>query len=89
MDKATEFLSGLLNKKNTGLVTSINDLRDKELSGVKLNHEEKAALSNFDRYRINILNSEENEEAFHHKYKQLQVIANLSNWRHFLSEDFF
>jgi hypothetical protein len=89
VDKATEFLSVLINKKDTGLVTSINDLRDKELSGVKLNHEEKAALSNFDRYRMTILNSEENEEAFHYKYRQLQVIANLSDWHHFLKEDFF
>lgn len=89
MDKGTDFLTRLLNKKNTGLVTSVNDLRNKELSGVKLNHEEKAALSNFDRYRISVLNAEENEDAFHLKYRQLQVIANLSDWQDFLKEDFF
>lgn len=85
----TDFLSRLLKKQRTGLVTSINDIRDKEFSGAKLNHEERAALSNFDRYRLNILNSQASEEDFHQKYRQLQVIANLSDWREFLKEDFF
>lgn len=77
-----------MNTKSTGLVTSINDLRDKEFSGIKLSAEERFALSNFDRYRINILNSHEDEEKFHNQYRQLQVIANLTDWREFLKEDF-
>ncbi|MCC6370113.1 MAG: hypothetical protein IT236_03805 [Bacteroidia bacterium] len=89
MENKTDILSRLINKNNTGLVTSINDIRDKELCGIKLNHEEKAALANFDRYRINILNAQQKEEDFHYKYRQLQVIANLSDWREFLKEDFF
>lgn len=84
-----DFLSVLLNKKSTGLSVSINDLRDKEFSGVKLNTEERTALANFDRYRINILNEQNDEQQFHHKYRQLQVIANLSDWREFLKEEFF
>jgi hypothetical protein len=83
-----DFLSTLLNKKKKGLVTSINDLRDKEFSGVKLNLEERTALSNFDRYRIQVLNSQTDEEKFHYQYRQLQVIANLSDWREFLSDKF-
>ena len=83
-----DLLSKLLNKKSTGLVISINDLRDKEFSGVKLSTEEKFALSNFDRYRINLLNAQEDEDKFHHHYRQLQVIANLSDWREFLKDDF-
>jgi len=71
------------------MAASINDLRDKEFSGAKLNPDEKAALSNFDRYRLNVLNSETNEEVFHYKYRQLQVIANLSDWKEFLHENFF
>lgn len=70
-------------------MTSINDVRDKELSGQKLTHEERTALSNFDRYRINVLNAQQSDEDFHHKYRQLQVVANLSDWREFLKEDFF
>jgi hypothetical protein len=84
----TDFLSLLLNKKSTGLVVSINDLRDKEFSGIKLSAEEKLALSNFDRYRINVLNAQSDEQEFHLKYRQIQVIANLSNWKEFLKEEF-
>ncbi len=88
MEIKSDFLAKLLNKKNTGLVVSINDLRDKEFSGVKLSAEEKFALSNFDKYRINILNSQTEEEKFHYHYRQLQVIANLSDWQEFLGEEF-
>ncbi|WP_317896672.1 hypothetical protein [Aurantibacillus circumpalustris] len=88
MEYKTDFLSVLLNKKTTGLVVSINDLRDKEFSGVKLSLEEKTALANFDKYRINVLNAQSDEQQFHLKYRQIQVIANLSNWKEFLNEDF-
>jgi hypothetical protein len=84
----TDFITKLLSKTNTGLVTSINDIRDKEFSGVKLSAEERFALSNFDKYRINVLNSQTEEEKFHYHYRQLQVIANLSDWREFLTKDF-
>lgn len=84
----TELINILLNKKAEGLVVSINDLRDKEFSGVRLTSEEKFALTNFDKYRLSILNAQENEEKFHFHYRQLQVIANLSNWKEFLSEEF-
>ncbi len=83
-----DLISKLLNKKSTGLVISINDLRDKEFSGTKLTSEEKFALSTFDKYRIKILNSQEEEEKFHHHYRQLQVIANLTDWHEFLKEGF-
>ena len=88
MEYKSELLSLLLNKKSTGLVVSINDLRDKEFSGIKLSAEERLALANFDRYRINVLNAEHNESQFHYKYRQLQVIANLSDWQEFIKENF-
>ena len=83
-----DLISKLLNKKTTGIVTSINDLRDKEFSGIKLTSEEKFALSTFDKYRISLLNSQEDEEKFHLQYRQLQVIANLTDWKEFLKEGF-
>jgi hypothetical protein len=88
VEAKTDFLSQLLNKKSEDLVSSINDLRDKEFSGVKLTQDEKLAISNFDRYRITVLNSQEDEEVFHQKYRQIQVIANLSDWREFLKPEF-
>lgn len=72
----------------SAIVESINDLRDKEFSGNKLSPEERFALSNFDKYRLKILNSQENESDFHHQYRQLQVIANLSDWKEFLKEEY-
>lgn len=72
----------------TGIVESINDLRDKEFSGSKLTPEERFALSNFDNYRLKILNAQQNEADFHQQYRQLQVIANLSDWREFLKEEY-
>jgi hypothetical protein len=36
----------------------------------------------------NVLNSQTEEEKFHYHYRQLQVIANLSDWREFLTKDF-
>lgn len=88
MESKQDLLSKLLSAKTAGLVTSINDLRDKEFSGIKLSAEEKFALASFDKYRINILNSQEDEQKFHHQYRQLQVIANLTDWREFLKDDF-
>ena len=88
MESQTDFLSNLLKKSRYLSAESINDLRDKEFSGIKLNPEERFALSNFDRYRIDVLNSNTNKESFHLKYRQLQVIANLSDWREFLNKDF-
>ena len=88
MESKADFLTKLVNKKTEGLVTSINDLRDKEFSGSRLSPDEKLAVSNFDRYRITILNAELEEEAFHQKYRQLQVIANLSDWQEFLKPEF-
>ena len=88
MEVKTDFLSKLLNKKADGLVVSINDLRDKEFIGIKLSSTERSALHNFDRYRIQVLNSQRDEEKFHLQYRQLQVIANLSDWQEFLKADF-
>lgn len=72
----------------SSVVESINDLRDKEFSGIKLSPEERFALSNFDSYRLKVLNSQESESDFHQQYRQLQVIANLSDWRDFLKEEY-
>ena len=83
-DIAKRFFS----KQDIGGAESINDLRDKEFSGKTLTAEEKFALANFDRYRLNILNSQENEEQFHLHYRQIQVISNLGDWREFLKDEY-
>ena len=72
-------------KSDIGGTMSINDLRDREFSGEPLTKEEVQALRNFDRYRIEQLNGIQNDREFHERYRQLQVMANLGDWRDFLS----
>jgi hypothetical protein len=81
-------LQRFFSKKEIGGDISINDLKDKEFSGQQLSSDEKSALKNYDNYRINLLNAQENEEAFHQTYRQLQVIANLGDWKEFLKEEY-
>ena len=68
---------------------TINDLRDKDYSNKDLAPNERLALKNFDRYRISVLNSQVTEDAFHKKYLQLQVMANLNPFEEFLKECYF
>lgn len=88
MDFKSDIVNRFFTKQDIGGAESINDLRDKEFSGNKLSPEERFALSNYDKYRLKILNSQENESDFHHQYRQLQVIANLSDWKEFLKEEY-
>jgi len=81
-------VSRFFTKKDIVGAESINDLRDKEFSGKSLTAEEKYALANFDKYRLSILNAQEDEEKFNLLYRQIQVISNLGDWREFLKEEF-
>jgi hypothetical protein len=88
MEFKNNTVSRFFTKKDVGGAESINDLRDKEFSGKSLTAEEKYALANFDKYRLSILNAEEDEEKFNLLYRQIQVISNLGDWREFLKEEF-
>lgn len=76
-------------KSDIGGTVSINDLRDREFNGESLSAEEKVALANFDRYRIDILNAQKSDMAFHENYRQLQVMANLADWKDFMDLEKF
>lgn len=71
-------------KADIGGTLSINDLRDREYNGEALSDEEKTALKNFDRYRLEQLNGISDDKEFHERYRQLQVMANLGDWKDFL-----
>ncbi len=88
MDFKNDIAKRFFTKQDIGGAESINDLRDEEFSGKSLSAEEKYALATFDKYRLNILNSQENEEQFHLLYRQIQVISNLGDWREFLKDDY-
>lgn len=74
-------------KADIGGTMSINDLRDREFSGETLTEMEKTALKNFDRYRLEQLNGIADDKEFHERYRQLQVMANLGDWKDFLNID--
>jgi hypothetical protein len=88
MDFKNDLAKRFFTKQDIGGAESINDLRDKEFSGKALSAEEKFALANFDRYRLKILNFQENEEQFHLQYRKIQVISNLGDWREFLKDEY-
>jgi hypothetical protein len=79
-----DLLKKYFTKSDIGGTVSINDLRDREFNGDALSAEEKSALANFDRYRIDILNAQKTDMDFHENYRQLQVMANLADWKDFL-----
>jgi hypothetical protein len=88
VEKKNAFSPQERDKTSSALVASINDLREMEFSGKKMSADEKRALVNFDKYRIKVLSKETDEQQFHYKYRQLQVIANLGDWRDFLAEEY-
>ena len=67
---------------------TINDLREKEFGNEKLSENEAQALLNFDRFRLSELNKIKNENEFNARYCELQVMANLADYRTFLDKSF-
>ena len=88
MKHDTTFLKDFFTKKTIGGEVSVNDLHEKEFAGQKLSTEEKQAIHNYNNYRIKLLNSQEDEETFHKVYRQLQVVANLGDWKEFLKSEY-
>jgi hypothetical protein len=68
----------------SGLPVSINDIRDKYFEDIPLSQDEELALKNFDKYRMDYLNSAPNEEVFEKRYLELQAKANLASFTEFL-----
>ena len=66
---------------------SINDLNDRYYDGEPLSREELTAISNFNRFRIAYLNSAANNAEFNKRYLELQVKANLADYKEFLELD--
>lgn len=74
---------------NSGEIISINDIRDRNNNNQKLKAEELTALQNYENFRLRELNRESNDDSFHERYRELQVIANLGDYREFLKEKYF
>jgi hypothetical protein len=89
MTKKTDLLKKYNSKTEIGGTPSINDLRELEFNNEPLTIKEKQALVNFDRYRINELNAQPDDMAFHKRYRELQVMANMYDFEEFLKEKYF
>lgn len=89
MENRTDILNKYFAKADIGGTPSINDLREKEFNGEPLTKKEKHALVNFDRFRLNVLNAQTDEQSFHKRYQELQVMANLGDYQEFLAEKYF
>lgn len=63
---------------------SINDLKDRYYSGEALSDQEKTAVINYDKYRLDFLNSAKDGDEFDKRYLQLQAQANLAPFTDFL-----
>lgn len=63
---------------------SINDLKDRLYAGEAMTLDEKIAIINYDKLRLDYLDSADNEEEFNRRYMELQVRANLSPYSDFL-----
>jgi len=77
-------MTNKIDSKTGFFPTSINDLREKYYDGKDLSEDELLAIQNFDKYRIDYLNSSESEEQFDKRYLELQAKANLSSFNDFL-----
>lgn len=86
--KIADKKSGSYLKENLGIGFSINDLREKEFNGEKLSYEEWQALKNFDKFRIAELNNQKSDMEFHKRYREIQVMANLGDYKEFLKEKY-
>ncbi|OFY93288.1 MAG: hypothetical protein A3K10_07740 [Bacteroidetes bacterium RIFCSPLOWO2_12_FULL_31_6] len=88
MENRSKLLNNHLAKSTVSGIASINDLREKEFNGEALTQKEKHALINFDHYRINELNAITDDRAFHKRYQEIQVMANLGDYTEFLKEKY-
>ena len=89
MNKRQEIYKNFFANKGAVDTVCINDLRDKEFSNQKLTDDEMQALLNFDRFRLSELNKVKGDFDFNARYCELQIMANLADFKEFLKEEYF
>ncbi len=89
MNKRQEIYKNFFENKEAGETTCINDLRDKEFRNEKMSEEEIQAILNFDRFRLTELNKVKNDFDFNARYCELQILANIADYKEFLKEEYF
>lgn len=89
MNKRQEIYKNFFENKEAGETICINDLRDKEYKNEFLADEEMQAILNFDRFRLTELNKVKNDFDFNARYCELQIMANIADYKEFLKEEYF
>jgi len=89
MNKRQEIYKSYFAKKDAGKTVCISDLREKELRNEKLTEEEMQAILNFDRFKLSELNNVSSDFDFNARFCELQVIANIADYKEFLKEEYF
>lgn len=75
--------------QNAANPITINDLRAREVRNERLSEEQSQALVNFDKFRLSELNKVETDADFNARFCELQIMANLTDYREFLKEEYF
>ena len=89
MNQRQEIYKNYFANKGSEDSVCINDLRDKEFNNEKLTDEEMQALLNFDRFRLTELNKVKGDFDFNARYCELQIMANIADYKEFLKEEYF
>lgn len=89
MTKRTDLLKKYQTKIDISGPPSINDIRENQFNNQPLTAKEKQALDNFDRFRLSELNAQPDDMAFHKRYREIQVMANMYDYEEFLKEKYF
>jgi hypothetical protein len=89
MNQRQEVYKNYFATKGAEDTTCINDLRDREFKNEKLTEEEMQALLNFDRFRLSELNKVKGDFDFNARFCELQIMANLADYKEFLKEEYF
>lgn len=89
MNKRQEIYKNFFDNKGAEETICINDLRDKEFRNEHLSDEEMQALLNFDRFRLSELNKVKNDFDFNARFCELQIMANIADYKEFLKEEYF
>ena len=89
MENRQEIYKNYFANKDFGDPVTISDLKAKEFQEEKLSEEETQAILNFDRFRLTELNKLKNDFEFNARYCELQIMANLADYKEFLKEEYF
>jgi hypothetical protein len=89
MNKRQEIYKNFFANKGTEETICINDLRDKEFKNERMTEEEMQAIINFDRFRLTELNKVKGDLNFNARYCELQIMANIADYKEFLKEEYF